>query len=135
MALFAVNPCVYNQGQKNSFPIELESTFQNAWDNSDAIFVEIYEQRFWEAETAGPVLNPNASGLTIGQWANRFHERRRTFWLPRGLADPFPLTHHHTFRRTISSTTENQVFYYINGSQCGAGGSANYGVIQILPNE
>jgi hypothetical protein len=115
-------------------PIELDSTFQNAWDNSDAIFVEIYEQRFWEAETAGPVLNPNASGRTIADWANKFHERRRADWVPRGLADPFPLAHRHTFKRTINSTTDTQILYYINGSKCGTGGSANYGVIQILPN-
>ncbi|HXF04720.1 MAG TPA: hypothetical protein VNM72_04810 [Blastocatellia bacterium] len=115
-------------------PIELESTLRNAWDNSDAIFVEIYEQRFWEAETAGPVLTPNGSGLTIGQWAERFHQRRRDFWIPRGLPDPFPLVHRHTFKRTINSPTDPQVLYYINGSKCGKGGSANYGVIQILPN-
>jgi hypothetical protein len=122
-----------NASKNVSDPIELDSTFQNAWDNSDGIFLEIYEQRFWEAETAGPILNPRASGLTIGQWGNRFHERRRNFWVPRGLADPFPMTYRHTFKRTIGSTS-NQVLYYINGSRCGTGGVASYGVIQILPN-
>ncbi len=115
-------------------PIELESTLQNAWDNSDAIFVEIYEQRFWEAETAGPVLNPNASGRTTGDWASLFHERRRNDWAQK-LGDPFRLTHRHTFKRTIASKTDNQVFYYINASKCSSGSTPKYGVIVILPND
>ncbi len=115
-----------------SNPIELESTLQNAWDNSDAIFVEIYEQKLWEAETAGPVLNPNASGRTIRDWANLFHQRRRTDWAQK-LGDPFPLTHRHTFKRTISSNTDHQFFYYINPSKCGVGSAPQYGVVVIVP--
>jgi len=113
-------------------PVELESTFQNAWDNSDGIFVEIYEQLFWKAEVAGPVLDPNASGRTIADWANLFHERRRRDWGAK-LGDPFPLAHSHAFKRTISSRTGNQLFYYINPSKCGAGNTTNFGAIVILP--
>jgi hypothetical protein len=112
--------------------VELESTFQNAWDNSDGIFVEIYEQLFWKAEVAGPVLDPNASGRTIADWANLFHERRRRDWGAK-LGDPFPLTHSHVFKRTINSQTDNQLFYYINPSRCDAGNTANFGAIVILP--
>lgn len=115
-----------------SNPIELESALQNAWDNSDAIFVEIYEQKLWEAETAGPVLNPNASGRTIRDWANLFHQRQRTDWAQE-LGDPFPLTHRHTFKRTISSNTDHQFFYYINPSKCGVGSAPQYGVVVIVP--
>ncbi len=112
--------------------IELESALQNAWDNSDAIFVEIYEHRFWEAEVAGPVLNPNASGRTIADWANLFHQRRQQDWASK-LGEAFPLTHRHVFKRTISSPTANQLFYYVNPSKCGAGSTAKFGAIVILP--
>jgi hypothetical protein len=44
------------------------------------------------------------------------------------------LTHRHTFKRTISSPTGNQVLYYVNGSKCGPGNAAHYGVIVILPD-
>jgi len=113
--------------------IELESTLQNAWDNSDAIFVEIYEQRFWEAEVGGPVLNPRASGRTIADWANLFHQRRQQDWSSK-LGEAFPLTHRHVFKRTISSRTANQLFYYVNPAKCGAGNTAKFGAIVILPN-
>ena len=116
-------------------PIELESTLQNAWDNSDAVFVEIYEQRLWEAELAGPVLDPNGSGLTIGEWAERFHMRRLSDWIPGELPDPFPLTHQHTFKRKGPAKAERQRLYYINGSKCHTGESTNYGVIVILPDD
>jgi len=122
-----------NASKNVSNPIELESTLQNAWDNSDAIFVEIYEQRFWEAEVGGPVLNPNASGRTIGDWANLFHERRRNDWAAK-IPEPFPLTHSHVFKRTINSPTANQLFYYVNPSKCGAGNAASFGAIVMLPN-
>jgi len=122
-----------NNASGVSNPIELESTLQNAWDNSDAIFVEIYEQEFWEAETAGPVLNPNASGRTIGDWANLFHERRRNDWASK-IPDPFSLTHSHVFKRTIDSQTDSQLFYYVNGSKCGVGNTTHFGAIVILPD-
>ncbi|MGH7599676.1 MAG: FlgD immunoglobulin-like domain containing protein [bacterium] len=114
-------------------PVGLESTFQNAWDNSDAIFVEIYEQLFWAVEVAGPVLDPNATGRTTGEWAEAFHRRRRDFWAGK-IPDPFPRTHSHVFKRTINSQTDNQLFYYINPSRCDAGNTASFGAIVILPD-
>ena len=117
------------QGVANA--TELESTLENAWDNSDAIFVEIYEQLFWAVETGGPVLDPSRSGLTIGEWTERFHERRRDFWGDQ-IPDPFPLTHSHVFKRTITDTGE-QRFYYVNAAAGGA--PSHYGVITILPDK
>lgn len=122
-----------NASKLVSNPIELESTFQNGWDNSDAIFIEIYEDRFWEAETAGPVLNPNASRRTIEDWANVYHERRRNFWASK-IPDPFPLEHRHVFKRTIGTNPRNQLFYYVNPSKCGSGGSAKFGAVVIVPD-
>lgn len=51
-------------------PETLESTFVNAWDKSDGIYVEIYEQRLWQAEKLGPQL---PSGQTIADWDELFH--------------------------------------------------------------
>jgi len=121
-----------NNAKGVATPVELESTFRNAWDNSDAIFVEIYEQLFWAAEVAGPVLDPNATGRTTGEWAEAFHQRRRDFWAGK-IPEPFPLTHSHVFKRTINSPTANQLFYYINPSKCGTDNTAKFGAIVILP--
>ena len=111
---------------------ELESTLENAWDNSDAIFVEIYEQLFWAVETGGPVLDPSRSGLTIGEWAERFHERRRDFWGDK-IPEPFPLTYSHVFTRTNGTPGQEQRFYYVNSAADSA--SSHYGVITILPDK
>ena len=134
-----------HSGKAVGTPQDLESTLQNAWDNSDGIFVEIYEARFWEAEMQPKsVLDRSASKRTIAEWAEKFHKRRRKFWAPGGYAeknlgiegipDPFPMTHRHTFKRTIDSETETQLLYYIHGSKCGKESNVNYGVIAILPN-
>ncbi len=113
---------------------DLQSALENAWRNSPAVFVEIYEDRFWEAQAGGPVLGPGASTpRTIGQWAERFHERRRNDW-PR-VPDPFPLTHSHTFRRTSASKAEKEVFHYIHGSKWAAEQTDDYGTVGILPDE
>lgn len=113
-------------------PEELESALQNAWDNSDAIFLEIYELRLLEAEWVGPILDPTASGQTIGDWTDRFHQRRREDWIPQGIPDPFPPVHRHTFRRTTAAEPQDQLLYYINASKCSEGEVPNYGVIRIL---
>ncbi|MBL9175082.1 MAG: hypothetical protein JNL10_16200, partial [Verrucomicrobiales bacterium] len=99
----------------------LESALSNAWDNTRAIYVELYE-----STTALAGTNALPSGMTLGEWAERFHERRRMEWP--GLNDPYPLVHRHRFTRTTFDH-EPQTFYYINGSVC----STNYGVIVIPP--
>ena len=98
----------------------LESALSNAWENTDAIYLELYEGSVLQAGA-----NPLPSGLTLGDWAERFHERRRTYWYE--IPDPYPLMHRYRFTRTLTNS-EPQLFYYINGSNC----STNYGVVAIL---
>lgn len=117
-------------------PPDLERAFQNAWDSSDAVFVEIYQARFHEAEAAGGVLDPGASGFTIGDWNDLYAQRRRD-WITPNLPDPAPLTFSHTFRRTRASG--GQLHYYIHGSKCGVDDPAvpgvpyQYGVVVVDP--
>lgn len=106
------------QNAKSVFdPVTVESCLRNAWDNSDGIYVELYEERIWEAETAGPVLDPKATGLTLKQWDDRFYQRVKSFWSSK-VKDPFPLTHRHVFTRTTTNKNESQVFYYTNPKSC-----------------
>ncbi len=108
-------------------PGDLDGTFGNAWDNSDASFVEIYEERFREADnTNAGVLVPG--GRTTGEWVEGFHERRRTLF-PH-IADPFPVMHRHTFQRTVSHG--KQVFHYFNPSRC-ENATVPYGRISVHP--
>jgi hypothetical protein len=122
-----------NNAEGVADPIQLDSTLRNAWESSDAIFLEIYEQRFWEAETAGPVLDPAGSGLTLSEWAERFHQRRAEMWEPAGLPDPFPMAYVHTFVAPTDATDETTLFHYVNGTRCGDAGPGAYGVIVLVP--
>jgi hypothetical protein len=115
--------------EKVSNPADVESALQNALSNSQGVYVELYEERFWEAvHQPNGVIDPLASGRTMAQWATEFHNRRRTLFP--SLGDPFPLTYRHTFTRTQSSG--NQTVYYIHGSKCGIGPSVA-GTVVILP--
>jgi hypothetical protein len=115
-------------------PKAVEGALRNAWENSNAVFVEIYEERFWEAQRAGPGLDSAAAvPRTVGDWTERFHERRRNDWP--NLPDPFPISHSHTFKRTIGPSEGQQLFYYVNGSKYGNMPTAGHGVIGLLPDK
>lgn len=101
-------------------PTQLDATFQNAWDNSDAVYVEMYEQRLWEVANNGGTLP--TSGKTIGQWSRDLQTRR-----------PAPLIYKHTF--TYTGSGGYQYLWYVHGKKCNAiGGSPTaYGVVAIIP--
>jgi hypothetical protein len=108
---------------------DTDSAFQNALINSQAVFVEIYEERFWEAvKQPNGIIDPLGSGRTMTQWAAQFQSRRRTLFP--SLPDPFPTTYRHTFTRTLTQPAGNQIFYYVHGAKCGIG-NATPGAIVI----
>jgi hypothetical protein len=113
-------------------PALLDSTIQNAWDNSDTAYLEIYEQRRWEArryEDSGVV---QASGKTIGRWNEKLHDRRRNRLLSvTTLPDPFPTTFRYTFHRA-AGVPGNQTIYYYNAGKCGPG-NPTQGVVMLEP--
>ncbi len=92
---------------------DLESTFQNEWDNSDGVFLEVYEGIGLLGDT-----QRLPSGMTIGQWADRFHERRRALFPT--LQDPFPLSHRHTFVLPTGVTGTAQSFRSSFGQRAAA---------------
>jgi hypothetical protein len=115
---------------KVSNPADVESALQNALSNSQGVYVELYEERFWEAvHQPNAIVDPLGSGRTMGQWATELHNRRRTLFP--SLGDPFPSKYRHTFTRTTLSAG-NQILYYIHGSKCGVGSSVA-GAVVILP--
>jgi len=111
-----------NNQKQVSDPADLESTLRNAWDNSDAIFVEIYEERLWEVQMLG------AAGATLAEWDERFHQRRRAM---KPIPDPFPLRHRHTFKRTIRDGPQD--FFYVHGTKCSSAGKGKRGKVTVLP--
>jgi Beta-galactosidase len=102
-----------NNADGVSTPAHLESSLQNLWDNSDGVYLEIYEQRLFEAN--GDVLDASASGRTLAQWDEELHQRRRAFFPT--LPDPRPLSHRHTF----TGTTAGEERHYLHPASCQAG--------------
>jgi len=101
--------------EKVSTPADVDSALLNALDNSQAVIVELYEERFWEAvRQPNGIINPAGSGRTMAQWADQFHTRRKTLFP--SLDPPYPSVYRHTFTKT--TTSGNQTFYYVNGAKC-----------------
>lgn len=102
-------------------PSELDSAVQNMWDNSDGVFLEIYEELFWLAENSNRGVLPT-SGKTLGGWASDFHRRRTESIYPNftRAGNPFPTTYSFTFNRSTQSTAP-QTYYFVHGSKCGQG--------------
>jgi hypothetical protein len=112
-------------------PVQTDSSLQNALINSQGIFVELYEERYWEAvRQPNGVIDPLGSGRTMSQWVTQFQSRRRTLFP--SIPDPFPAKYSHTFTRTLTAPSGNQTFYYIHGSKCGTG-NAYPGAVVVLP--
>ncbi|MFN7920116.1 MAG: hypothetical protein U0Q16_08470 [Bryobacteraceae bacterium] len=110
-----------NNRVKVNTPEELDLTILNAWDNSDGVFVEVYEELFWLSQNSQRGVLPR-SGKTFAAWANDFHKRRvdPAFPWAASALDPFPSTHSFRFSRS-SPGTAPQTFYYVHGAKCGAG--------------
>ena len=100
-------------------PIQLDATVQNTWDNTDAVYLEIYEERFWEAVNNNRGLLPR-SNKPLGVWAEDFHRRRvdPAFRQFTAAGNPFPSTYSYTFQRTDAGP---QTYSYIHGMKCGQG--------------
>lgn len=100
--------------EKVATAADADSALRNAWDNSQAVFVELYEERFFEAvRQPNGIIDPAGSGKTMAQWVTDFNTRRRTLFP--ALPDPFPVTYSHTF------TGGAQTLYYVHGAKCGIG--------------
>ena len=122
-----------NLSQVNTLP-GLDATFLNALDNSDAIFVEAYESLLWVAIKGGGALDPGAATpRNLSDWSSEFNKRRRlNYFISKGLPDPYPRTHSHTFVRTLGATG-NEIYHYVDPATCGISAPYNYGAIRILP--
>jgi hypothetical protein len=107
-----------NTGKGVGSPADVDSAFQNMWDNSDAAYIEIYEQRAWEVQRAEAAGIKQASGFTLAEWAEKFHDRRRAM-ATAATPDPFPKAWSHPFTEPAGT-----VITYANGGKCTAGSSA-----------
>jgi hypothetical protein len=111
---------------------DTDSALQNALSNSQGVYVELYEERYWEAaHQPNGVIDPLGSGRTMAQWTTQFHNRRRSLFP--AIPEPFPTTYRHTFTRTLVQPSGNQTFYYVHGSKCGVGSAAPAAVIVLPP--
>lgn len=108
----------------------LESALGNALANSSATFVEIYEERGWEARLEGTLDPANPASRSLGWWANQFHARRLGV-LPQNVP-LVPIAFLHTPQRYPLGPAGDQTLYFIHGAKC-ASNSAGWGKIVIRP--
>ena len=102
----------------------VEAAITNEWNNSDGVFLEVYESAAFTAAT-----NALPSGHTLGYWNEQFHARRRVAFP--NIPEPFPLTHAHKFTRTETNTAAPQMFYYVDAARNQTNGGTNFGVIAV----
>ncbi len=76
----------------------LESALENAWKNSDYIWVEVYAKDVRPSFDNGSG-SIGSSGYTLKDWSLRFYDWRMERW-GGSLEDPYPGKHTHTFSRT-----------------------------------
>lgn len=125
--------------------IDLESALWNLTLNSNAVFLEIYEERLWEIQhTLG--VGKDAKALdaartnagspysrNLSDWSEDLHKRRRMLVDPANphLQDPFPTTYAHTFSKVLAAP---QTYYFINPSKCSKSPLASrVGKITVTP--
>ncbi|HEY4641539.1 MAG TPA: hypothetical protein VII75_09365, partial [Thermoanaerobaculia bacterium] len=111
--------------EKVSTPSDVDSALNNGLVNSQGVYIELYEERYWEAvRQPNGVIDPAGTGRTMAQWVTEFQNRRKTLFP--ALSDPFPTT----YTRTFTSSTP-KTLYYVHGAKCGIG-SAAPGTIVIV---
>jgi uncharacterized protein (TIGR03437 family) len=95
---------------------ELDSSFDNLFAHTDAIFLEIYEELGWLTENTNRGLLP--SGKPLGNWTSDLHRRRVDPVFPNftRAGNPFPSTHSYTFTQPGP-----RIYYFAHGSKCGKG--------------
>jgi len=108
----------------------LESALDNAYANSTATFVEIYEERSWEARIEGVLQPGSVPTHTLAWWGDRFHARR--LGIPQALLPFVQISFTHTPQRSPFGPAGDQTLYFIHGSKCGTD-PGTWGKIVIRP--
>lgn len=125
---------------------ELSASLWNATLNTNAVFVEVYENVLWnaEAERAGAVLSTSADGYSdvperqksLADWAVELRDRRRTIAgfpasVPnRHMADPHPAAYTFTFAKDLPAG-QTTSYYFVNPAARCASATLRYGQIEV----
>jgi hypothetical protein len=92
----------------------VEGALQNAWDSSDATFIELYEERSWEIADQGL-----PSRKTLAAWGDDFHRRRRDDAPGNTLPSYLPLDGATgSFEHAFWSVLPGTALYFVHGHKC-----------------
>lgn len=115
--------------------LDVDAALVNAYENSDGIFVEFYEQLIWlDARSGAGPLDASGSGLSLEEWSELFDVRRRragSFWPDPG--DPYPLEYSHTFQNAGPAELRYQYTDPATCSERGARPNRTIGTIIVRP--
>ncbi len=119
---------------------QLDDALENGVCNSEATFLETYEEMPWQARTLGGVLDTGSGQLcdlsdlktrTISTWSDKLLARRNLRGRALGLPEFQAGEHRHTFKRTV--TRGAQSFRYAHASKCASSGTDRIATITIAP--
>ena len=126
-----------NNDKEVANPADVESALWNAVINSNAVFIELYEQRVWEIRhrkgvgASADVLDPTRIGgprpapysKNLRAWARELHRRREILATDASgdaipyLEVPFPKKHEAVFQRALPPGATER-YYYVNPAHC-----------------
>ena len=111
---------------------DVDRTFQNLWDNTDGVFMELYESVLWKVSNNNGSVLP-VTGKTLAAWTEQLHARRTDKTFPSYIAagNPFPTTFSDRFVKTTKGS-DPQTLVYVHGMKCGRG-AGEMGQIIINP--
>ncbi|MBM4246125.1 MAG: hypothetical protein FJ148_20395 [Deltaproteobacteria bacterium] len=143
-----------NNAKEVANPADVESALWNLTLNSNAVFVELYEQRVWDIRhrmgtgSSGEVLDPSRTGnggpapytKTLNAWTKELHRRRKLLATDAAgdavpyLEKPFPSKHEHHFLGSVPAGSNEVYYYYVNPWKCSSTSDpARVGRIRFTP--
>ncbi|MBV7332503.1 beta-galactosidase [Chloroflexi bacterium TSY] len=114
---------------------QVDQSLENARLNSDAVFIELYDEMIWLAARSGDVLDPAATEpRTFVEWASVFNTRRRNsdhvFLEP--LPDPYPRSYSFVFDNSGMDAVD-LTFWYTDPAYCDPNLPDTIGKIVVEP--
>jgi len=116
-------------------PAQLQGSLEDVWQESNGLFLEIYEARFWQAKRLGKELVDAAFGPTFADYDQRYLDRRRELDADFGWAtESSPFRETYSFTMSAASVLGPVYYPYVHGSGCRTNALPNFGVIVVVPD-
>ena len=101
---------------------------------SSGLFLEIYEERLWQARKLGRELVDPTLGTTLAGYQEALLERRRTLAEDYGWTAAAPAPTEHRFVFSAPTTGDTAVYRYVHGPSCERSSTPPFGMVIVVPD-